>query len=150
MATKKTGMNTPFAPSPRKIVITKKNKQQNEHDPFDAFVKQILAQQEAQDQEQIEAEYFHLQTVWAGKLLLRGYDSLFSSPYLAHMCTAFALGDPEETTEDDLDRLDFLIQQQVGCRLDELEVPTNMLADACLICSDCVADMNSRSAGMEH
>ncbi len=140
MATKKTEMNTPFTPSPRKIVITKKKK---EHDPFDVFVKQILAEQEAQDQEQIEAEYFHLQTVWSGQLLLRTYPEIFKSPYLAHMCTAFALGDLEEISEDDLDRLDFLTQQEFGCALDEMEVPPRMLVEAGLICSDCLA-------GMEH
>ena len=147
MNKKKIDIDTPFPVKSaktkntgKKIVIQKK-KQKEAPDPFKAILKDLIKQQEIQEQERIEDEFFHLQTVWAGQLLLKTYPEIFQSPYLAHMCTAFALGDLGEIQEDDLDRLDHLTQQEFGCSLDEIEVPPRMLAEDGLICQECLAEM---------
>ena len=146
MPTKKTDTNTPSTiksaktkSTSKKIVV--KKKQPKAQDPFDAFIAQFVAQQEAQEQERIEDEHFRLQIVWAGQLLLRTHTEIFQSPYLANMCTAFATDG--DTNEGDLDRLDYLTQQEFGCSLDEIEVPPRMLAEAGLICSDCLEKLES-------
>jgi hypothetical protein len=145
MSTKKTDTTTPStlksAKSKGEKIVVKKKKQKKAHDPFDAFIAQFVAQQEAQAIENMEADFFHMQTVWAGQLLLRTHTEIFQSPYLAHMCTAFATDG--DTNEGDLDRLNHLTQQEFGCALDEIEVPPRMLAEAGLICQDCLA-------GLEH